>query len=111
MRYCPAGLPHFRDEADFINFNVAVECEQPCEDLYSFNGNLLIPQYAHSNITGRNPSLATVPEDTLRPDSLGKPHNSESSAKIGQIKSTEVISIFKRQILQKGSILKFQRCV
>lgn len=43
MRYVPAGLPHFRDEADFIHLNLIVECEEPCEDLYRFDGNMLIP--------------------------------------------------------------------
>ncbi|CAL8114228.1 unnamed protein product [Orchesella dallaii] len=43
LRYCPSGLPHFKHEADFNTCHLIVECEHPCDDLYEFNGSLLIP--------------------------------------------------------------------
>lgn len=43
LRYCPSGLPHFKTIEDFDHLHIIVECEQPNEDLYEFNGSLLIP--------------------------------------------------------------------
>ncbi|CAL8134312.1 unnamed protein product [Orchesella dallaii] len=43
LRYCPSGLPHFKSEKDFNTCHLILECEHPCEDLYEFNGQLLIP--------------------------------------------------------------------
>lgn len=56
MRYVPAGLPHFRDESDFLTLDLIVECEEACEDLYRFNGNILIPP----ELPRQNSSLGTI---------------------------------------------------
>lgn len=70
MRYVPAGLPHFRDEADFLTLGLIVECEEPCEDLYRFNGNILIPP----DLPRQHSSLGTILEQNGAGPSSTEPH-------------------------------------